>query len=348
MTEPTLLVRFHHGKDAMTTPASALRPRGYASPASLALPGACLLWAYWSTLVELSRAWKGNDHSHGILVPFFAAILLWYRRDKLDLNALRPSLWGLAMLTAGLALKLVAAYSYFVSLDAYSLLPCVAGLVLLAGGWAAWRWAWPAVCFLVFMMPLPYFVSVAMSGQLQWLATICTTYVMQTIGLPALAEGNVIQLNEHPINIVEACSGLRMLVVFVALSTAVVLVTQRHWVDRAIILFSAIPIALISNMLRIIATGIMYDYGHSELANHFFHDIAGWLMPPLALSMLWVELKLLDALFLDAPAPSRIPLGRRGVPHAALPRTRRPAKAPRDTTKREQPRVVEQPQEQPH
>src|SRR5262249_8395944 len=152
-----------------------------------------------------------------------------------------------------------------------SIVPCAAGIVLLFGGRAAWRWAWPAVLFLCFMIPLPYRVANALSGPLQWLATITSTFIMQVLGLPALAEGNVILLNDHQIGIAEACSGLRMLVVFFALSTAVVLVIQRHWIDKTIIMLSAIPIALISNIIRVTVTGVMYELGQSEMANAFFH-----------------------------------------------------------------------------
>jgi exosortase len=286
--------------------------------APLALLCLALLWAYWAAFGELVHTWNSNpQYSHGFLVPLFAAYLLWMRRDKLDLNAMRPSLIGFILLGAALGVRLFGAYRFYASFDTLSLVPCVAGLVLAVGGWAAMRWAWPAVLFLGFMIPLPYFASVMMSSQLQTLATITSTFIMQTLGLPAIAEGNVILLNENVIGIVEACSGLRMLVVFLALSTAVVLVVDRHWIDRTIIFFSAIPIALICNIIRVTATGIMYDMGHSEFAKHFFHDVAGWVMMPMALGMMWVELKVLSALFVDEPAskeaakPAAVPASQR-------------------------------------
>lgn len=310
---------------ATTTP----RSWSYSSLTPLALPALALVWAYWTTFVDLAFTWNSNpQYSHGFLVPVFAGFLLWFRRDKLNVAELRPNLLGLVLLVFALAVKLVGTYGHYVSLDPISLVPCVAGLVLLFGGWAAWRWAWPAVLFLAFMIPLPYFAAVAMSAQLQTFATITSTFIMQTLGLPALSEGNVILVNDHKIGIVEACSGLRMLVVFFALSTAMVLVIQRHWIDKTIILFSAIPIALICNIIRITATGIMYEAGHSEFANHFFHDVAGWLMMPMGLGMLWLELWVLGALFVDVPRPptARTPANSRsGLPRPPAPRTRRPA-----------------------
>jgi exosortase len=299
----------------MTHPAATAqpleaRPRSLALLAPMLLPVLCLAWAFWTTLVELAQTWNTNpQYSHGFLVPGFAALLLWLRRDRLPASldnaaaGVVPRCLGAALLLGGLSMRLAGTYWYFTSAESIALIPCLAGLVLLIGGRPLWRWAWPAVLFLGFMIPLPFRVAGALSGQLQWVATVTSTYVMQTLGLPALAEGNVILLNEHQIGIVEACSGLRMLVVFFALSTAVVLLVQRHWIDRALILASAIPIALISNIVRITGTGLMYEAGFSEVANHFFHDAAGWLMMPIGLGFLWIELWVLSRLFIDVPAP---------------------------------------------
>jgi exosortase len=318
----------------MTTAIESPTPRRLAPLAPLAAVAACLAWAFWPTFVDLVGTWNTNpQYSHGFLVPLFAAFLLYVRRDKLDPAALRPSLLGAPLLALGLAVRLAGGYG-FVSLEALALIPCVAGLVLLLGGRAAWRWAWPAVLFLGFMIPLPFSMSLWLSGPLQRLATVTSTFIMQVLGMPALAEGNVILLNEQKIGIVEACSGLRMLMVFFALSTAVVLVTKRHWIDQVLILASAVPIALLSNLIRVTATGVMYEAGHSELAHAFFHDVAGWVMMPLALGMLWVELKVMSHLFIDAPAPAPAPVvpapRRTAAPRQAAPRPRRAAKpAPR-------------------
>src|SRR5262245_50683632 len=196
-------------------PTAAGRTNRISSLALLAVAVLALLWAYWPTLGEMAQRW-GHDpqYSHGFLVPLFALFLLWLRRDRLAAGTLRPSWWGLALLAVGIAMRLVSGFFWYVSLDDYSLLPCIAGLCLVLGGPTAWRWSWPAIAFLAFMVPLPHRASVMLAGPLQFFATQTSTFALQTLGFPALAEGNVILLNDVEIGIVEACSGLRMLVIF--------------------------------------------------------------------------------------------------------------------------------------
>jgi exosortase len=293
----------------MTSPTTTLSTRSLKPSVPALIVMGCLIWAFWSTLTELAHVWKSSDqYSHGFLVPPFALFLLWLRRDRLDREALRPGfVLGGLLLALGIGLRLVGVYWYYLWLDTISILPCVAGVCWLLGGWAAWRWAWPAVLYLTFMIPLPYRFATAMSAPLQELATTVSTFIMQTIGLPALSEGNVIVLNEARIGVVEACSGLRMLVVFAALSSAMALLTRRPLVDKLILLVSAVPIAIVSNIIRIAVTGILHETIGSESANAFFHDLGGWLMMPLGLLMLAVELKILSHLFIELPpAPPKV------------------------------------------
>src|SRR5262249_49603593 len=159
-----------------------------------------------------------------------------------------PSWWGLPLLAIGIGIRLFGTHYYYVWLDPISLVPCLAGACLMMGGWPVWRWAWPSIGFLVFMIPLPFRIATAMSCPLQSLATVTSTFALQTLGFPALAEGTTILLDDKQIGIVEACSGLRMLVVFFALSTGVALVIRRRLWEKVLILLSAIPIAIIANV----------------------------------------------------------------------------------------------------
>jgi exosortase len=273
----------------------------------LAATLACFLWAYWTTLGQMAQRWSQDPmYSHGYLVPGFALALLWFRRHHLADGGWAPTWWGLPLLAAGLGLRLVGDYYYFVWFGTVSLVPALAGLWLTVGGRQAWRWAWPALAFLLFMVPLPYRMSVALTSPLQQIATLCSTFALQTLGMPAVADGTVIRVDEHQINIVEACSGLRMLVIFFALSTAVTLVIRRPVWQKILLVSSAVPIALVVNVLRITVTGVLYEAVSSEVAHAVFHDLAGWLMMPVALVFLGLELKLFRHLVIEtSPAGPR-------------------------------------------
>jgi exosortase len=133
-----------------------------------------------------------------------------------------------------------------------------------------------------------------LGGSLQSVATAASTYALQTLGVPAVAEGNVILLTDTRMGVVEACSGLTMLVTFFALAVGVAIVAPRGWVVKAVLVLSAAPIAVLANVVRITVTGLLFEANQSDLARVVFHDLAGWLMMPLGLTMLLVELYTMD------------------------------------------------------
>ena len=115
-----------------------------------------LLWAYAPTLAGMVRRWSNDpQYSHGFLVPVFAGIVLWVRRAQHPGVSFNPSGGGVPWLLFALVLRLASAAFYLEWLDALSLLPALAGLCVLLGGGPTLRWAWPAVGFLIFMMPMP-------------------------------------------------------------------------------------------------------------------------------------------------------------------------------------------------
>lgn len=272
--------------------------------------GACLLWVFWPTLADMAVRW-GNEsrYSHGFIVPVFALYLLWSRRNMFPDEVSRgASWWGLALLAFGLMLRFAGTYVFFDWLAAVALLPCVAGLVMLAVGRQSLWWSWPAIVFLVFMIPLPFRLETALAHPLQRVATVSSTFMLQTLGFIAFSEGNVIRLGDLPINVAEACSGLNMLLVFFALACGVALVARVTPLEKTAIVLSAVPIALLTNVLRILVTAILHKSIGGEIADRFFHDVGGWVMPIVALGLLWAELRLMAWVLVSAPSDTPEPM----------------------------------------
>jgi exosortase len=250
-----------------------------------------LVWAYLPTLSRLFKTWSDDPHySHGFLVPLFALYLLFLKKNEIRSTTWKWSGWGLALIVVGALLKVAGTAFYYDWVDAFSLLPALAGVVLLVGGWGLLRWTWPSIAFLFFMIPLPFRVERAMGWPLQLIATKASTFILQTCGLAALADGNIIHMAHGDIGVVEACSGMGILLLFFAVSTGLALVIRRPLFDKVVIVLSAVPIALIANIVRVSVTGILHETVGERVANLVFHDLAGWLMMPLALALLCIEL----------------------------------------------------------
>lgn len=269
-----------------------------------------VLWAFWPTLLEAARHWMTNpQYSHGYLVPVFSLVLLWLRREQLGKLRWGFYVQGMVFLALGVLVRLGNLLSYSSDwLDGLAFVISVAGVFVLVGSGDVLRWAWPAIAFLIFMFPLPYRIERMLGGELQAIATRASTALFQLAGLPAVSEGNVILIGDLRLGIAEACSGLGMLLIFVALGFAFAAVVPRPLSDRVILVGSSIPIAVIANIVRITATGFLHVWVGSRLADLVFHDLAGWFMMPLALAMLWVEMKFLTYVLVDEEVPEEIEL----------------------------------------
>jgi exosortase len=240
-------------------------------------------------------------YSHGYLIPAFAAFLLYMRREPFGEVTAKERWLGVAIIVAATLLRLFASYMVQFTLDRVSLLICLMGVFILVGGLRTIRWAGPAVAFLVFMLPLPRILVDNILRPLQTVATMTSVYALQTFGLDVFREGNRIELENQAMNVVDQCSGLRMLTIFIALAVAIVMISHhRPWWERAIILLSSIPIALLVNCIRITVTGLLYSLNVDEnIANQIFHDFAGLIMMPMALGFLFLEMQILSRLVIE-------------------------------------------------
>jgi exosortase len=267
---------------------------------TIAIFAAVLTWSYWPVFTEMAHKWSSDpQYSHAYLVPVFSLLLVWGCRKTIDIGTSSPCWWGALLLVVGLGLRLTGS-RYFVDwLEAVSLLPTIAGAVFLTSGWPSLRPMLPAIAFLGFMIPLPHFVETGLSHPLQSVATKGATYALQTIGRPAFPEGNVIVINDVRIGVIEACNGMGMFLLFFAMAAGVAILIQRPLWEKAILMFSAAPIAVGVNILRIMANSLAHESINSPRVDQFFHDFAGWLMMPLALAALWLELKFLSCLFVE-------------------------------------------------
>ncbi len=263
-----------------------------------------MLFLYLESINWLVSVWTINAaYSHGFLVPMFAVYYLWANRASLSAGSWPASGDGLAtglmFIAVAMGLLLLGTYTRVRSVEASSMIPFLLGLTSVIYGRRGLSWVMPAFLFLAFMIPLPRPVAGLLSGSLQGLSTDASSFALQTLGIACFAEGNSIQMASSEIGIAEPCSGLRMLNSFFALTVGACLVIDRSRVEKILIAASAIPIAIISNCIRITSTGVICELFSPDTAQFIFHEIAGWLMVPLGFFLLSVELVLLDRLLVS-------------------------------------------------
>jgi exosortase len=226
----------------------------------------------------IAEWWDDPNYSHGFLVPVFAGYLIWQRRGALAaLQA--PGNWlGLPVLLGGLAMLVLGEIGAERFLAAMSLIVVLAGLVLFHLGRAWFRPIAFPLAYLTFMVPLPAILFYAVAFPLQQLAARNAAWTLDALGVPVLLDGNVLQLANLTLGVTEACSGIRSLVSMLAVAVAWGYLTLPGFWSSALLVASVVPITVVANAGRVVATGLIGQYAGVEYATGVFHTFSGWVI----------------------------------------------------------------------
>ena len=256
------------------------------------------VWSYWPTITDLMAEWQGNDdYSAGQLVPLVAVFLVWRERKAIKRSTLKPFwLGGVALLVLAQAARAYGVLFMYESAERYSLVLSIAGLVLMVTGWRVFRCVGWILLFLFLMVPFPGRIHNIISGPLRTMASTGSVFVLEAFTKVG-RQGNVLTLNEDTtVGVAEACSGLRMLTAFIIVAAFIAYMVKRPRWQKAVVLTSSIPVAIICNIVRIIVTVVLMMLVSAEVAEKFFHDFAGVVMMPVAVLLMFGELWLMDKL----------------------------------------------------
>ena len=242
-----------------------------------------------SIFVRLFLQWVGPqsdaNFQHGIFVPLFALFVLWQDRKHWLSVPPTPSWAGLAVVVLGLIMLLLGVFGAELFFSRVSLLVLLAGLIILFQGWTFFVAVLFPWAFLFLMIPIPAIILQQVTFPLQLLAAKLAAGLLRLCGVPVLLEGNVITLPSGPLQVAEACSGIRSLLTLETLAIIYgYLMEKRIWV-RVVLAVSALPIAMAANIFRILCTGLIAEYVDKDKAEGFYHALQGWLIFVVALLM---------------------------------------------------------------
>jgi exosortase len=288
---------------------------------------AAILFAYASVLARLGRFWWNDEnYSHGLLIPFIIAYILWTERSTLSVAPRRAApLWGIVLVVFALLMLWLGTAGAEIFTQRTSLVVLAAGVVAYFWGFRLVRLV--AVPLLLFLLavPVPAIIFNKIAFPLQLFASRCAVASMQLLDIPVLRQGNVIELmplgssTTKKLEVVEACSGIRSLMTLVTLAVVFAYFTYPNNNDTAgkdgdltikrgrfawlrsygawrsiILVLSAVPIAIITNAGRVSGTGILSRYYGTRVADGFFHEFSGWVVYIVAFLLLFALGWLLD------------------------------------------------------
>lgn len=277
-----------------------------------------MLVGFSGALSELVDRWHHQEqYSHGFLIPVVAVWLLWTRRDALRASIGQPVWAGAVVILLASVMHIIGELSSIVILSQIGFVLALVGLILGVGGYSLLRTAFIPIIFLLFAIPLPGFFDFRIALQLQFISSELGALFIRMFGIPVYLDGNIIDLGQYKIQVVEACSGLRYLYPLLSLSFLAAYCFNAPFWQRAMIFLSSIPLTIILNSFRIAMVGVTVNYWGTQAADGFLHFFEGWVIFLACGSLLTLEIYFLARVsgkaFFDVvyfPIPAAEPPGK--------------------------------------
>jgi exosortase len=257
----------------------------------------CLLLSFGAFFKALGKAWLAHpEFSHGVLVPFVVGYLLWRRRKSLQAEVTSGRSEGLTLVILGCGLHIFGALSGTLLLLGAALVVTILGTTLYLWGPQCTKTAAAPVALLMFMIPLPAYVTGELSWSLQGFASTVSSAVLRFLGTPVLQEGNILRIANYALEVKQACSGSRSIFALTALALLLGLSATRKWWIRVLLVTAAPVLAVSANIVRIVGTGLIANQWGILAADESLHATWGIVVFMIAVLGLFGFLRLLRCL----------------------------------------------------
>ena len=241
-----------------------------------------LLWAYFPIIKDLiHQLFKEKDFTFSLILPLISGYIVYQKWPRIRLCPQRPAWLGLLVLGMGLTFFIFGELSTDLYTPRLSLVMSIVGLILLTSGWEVLKILWFPIFLLVLLIPLPQFIMAQITLPLQMISSRFAFEILHLMGIPAVLQGNIIDLGIRQLLVVEACSGFRYILPLLQMGAIYCYFYQTHFWKAAILLLTLIPAAIIANALRVAGIGVFPSFEHG-----FGHTFSGWLIYVFCLGFL--------------------------------------------------------------
>lgn len=268
----------------------------------LAVIATILGYLYADSLRFLGEAWLEDNNSHGPFIPLISLYMVWMRWGRVQSIEPYGLWWGVPIVVVGLFVYAVGQFAAMYAVVHLSFWLVILGMLTCTIGLSGiWQLAFP-LCYLLAAIPPPTFLQYELSSRLQLWSSALGIGFLQSIGVMAFRDGNVIDLGKIQLQVVEACSGLRYLFPLTTLTILGAYLYRESFWKRMVLVLSSIPISILLNGFRIGAIGLLVEYYGSGAAEGFTHFFEGWIMFVASLGLLCLEMWLLARIGTGADA----------------------------------------------
>ena len=259
------------------------------------LPGlmiAAFLLGFLPLLQKMAIRWDSGDNSYCyLMVPLFL-YLCWEKKNEFYFGQFSWNLWGLVPVLLSILVMIAGELGSMETLLYIGIWGCVVGVMFILYGLRLRQLLFPLL-ILAFIVPMPPFVNRLLTFNLKLAASSLSVAVLRIAGVSVLQDGNIIDMGITQLQVVDACSGLRYFVPLILMALLFgYFYCKRLW-QKIVLLLVVPPLSVVVNGLRIFATGMLHVWGHSELAEDFFHDFSGWTVFMIAGAILFGVSKIL-------------------------------------------------------
>jgi exosortase len=240
--------------------------------------GGLLILCYWPILYRMGNQWATDENmGHGFFVPIFAGFVAWQHRNELLAEPRKSNAFGLIIVIFSGLLSVVATLGAELFSARLSFVIALFGTVLYLGGT---RWIkillFPLV-LLLFMIPIPAIIYSALTMKLQNLASELGELMIGMMGIPVFREGNILHIPSQPLDIAEACSGIRSLMTLLFMALIISYFTDKKVWMRWALLVATVPIAILANGMRVAITALLSEH-NTEWASGWYHEMEGFII----------------------------------------------------------------------
>jgi exosortase B len=250
-----------------------------------------LIALYAPTIYYLNAThWDDEEHAHGPIILLAAMWMFWQQRTLLFASEDRPALAsGAVLLTFGLLCYVLGRSQAVIALEVASIIPVVGGALLFIKGWRAlFALSFPLM-YLTFMVPLPGFILIPLTGPLREYVSVIAEAALRALDYPIARSGVILNIGAYQLLVANACSGINSMFALTALGLLYLhLMGYRSAWRNGILLASILPIAFAANIVRVV-TLVLVTYHFGDAAGQgVIHGLSGMGLFIIALGLLFI------------------------------------------------------------